>query len=181
MKNVIQYVLYGISLFTLSSCATLFSGTSQHISIDSEPQGAEVSIDGQIIGTTPTTLRINRRPQDLGGYGRRVNLEKLGYRKQIYYIKTKVNPVAYFNLFSLLFWGIDYATGAIVRYNEYNYFELREDRESVSAKNLNKVPDNSQSKDKYQQLRELKKLLDEGILTEEEFQREKEEILNRNN
>ena len=179
MNEVIRYLLYGSCLLLFSSCASLFSGSTQHISIDSEPQGAEVRIGGQNIGTTPTTVRIKRRSRDMTSYGRSIILEKPGYKTHQHYIKSKVNFVSFLNLINLLFWGIDFATGALVSYDDYNYFNLSKE-DSAPPQNLNKTPDNTPSKDHYQQLRELKKLLDEEILTQEEFQREKEKILNRN-
>ncbi len=47
----------------LSGCATLFNPSSQHVPIDSAPPGAEVFVDGTLVGTTPITLELEKRSE----------------------------------------------------------------------------------------------------------------------
>lgn len=42
----------------LSSCATVFKGGEQNIAFNSNPQGAEILIDGEPFGTTPQIIRL---------------------------------------------------------------------------------------------------------------------------
>ena len=42
----------------LSSCATLFKGTKQEVSFRSDPQRAEVYVNGIRMGETPLTLKL---------------------------------------------------------------------------------------------------------------------------
>ncbi|UCH24561.1 MAG: PEGA domain-containing protein [Trueperaceae bacterium] len=47
-------------VLSLSSCATMFNGTQQLIPFNSQPQGAEVWIDGEFRGTTPVEVNLRR-------------------------------------------------------------------------------------------------------------------------
>ena len=67
MKNPILTTLTFITLiFAFSSCATIFSGTTQAVSFDSNPPGAEVvtirknGIE-QKVGITPCTVPISKK------------------------------------------------------------------------------------------------------------------------
>lgn len=67
MKNPIVTTLTFITLiFAFSSCATIFSGTTQFVSFDSNPPGAEVvtirknGIE-QKVGITPCTVPISKK------------------------------------------------------------------------------------------------------------------------
>lgn len=42
----------------LTSCATLFKGTSEEVNFNSNPNGAEVWIDGKIMGHTPVNFKL---------------------------------------------------------------------------------------------------------------------------
>ena len=45
----------------LCGCATILNGTSQKISVSSEPEGARVTVDSKNVYTTPVRLRLERR------------------------------------------------------------------------------------------------------------------------
>ena len=50
-----------VSLITLSSCATMFSGSKQKVDITTNPAGAEVFINGQDQNAvTPVTLKVKK-------------------------------------------------------------------------------------------------------------------------
>lgn len=48
------------SIFLLSSCAVLYNGANQLIPVSSTPQGAEVYVDGELIGITPLDVELAR-------------------------------------------------------------------------------------------------------------------------
>ena len=170
MRIIICISILGFSLF-FTSCATLFTGTTQRISIDSNPQGAEIIIEGQKEGKTPTKVKVKRELNALFDGGKEIQLELDGYKKDGYLLNAELNPVSIINLFNVLFWGIDAATGAITRYENYYNFEMNPIEDNVA------IPIKKESGDKYEKLTKLKKLLDEGIITQEEYDKEKARIL----
>jgi len=58
MKNKISYFLVFFLCMYLSSCATLFKGTSEEVNFGSNPSGAEVWIDGKMMGSTPINFKL---------------------------------------------------------------------------------------------------------------------------
>lgn len=47
-----------------SGCATLQNGTAQRIRVNSTPPGAQVFLNGQPVGTTPTQIVVSRRNRE---------------------------------------------------------------------------------------------------------------------
>lgn len=45
-------------ILTFNSCATLFKGSTEAISYSSDPAGAKVYVNGQLMGTTPFQLQM---------------------------------------------------------------------------------------------------------------------------
>jgi uncharacterized protein YceK len=114
--------VFGLLLFSvlLAGCATIFSGTRDTITFESQPAGARVMIDGVDRGTTPLTTSVNRK---LGGANVTYRLD--GYETRTFPLSTGFNTVAIANI--LCFWGvvvcggIDLITGAMFRYDVTNY------------------------------------------------------------
>jgi hypothetical protein len=102
----------------VSSCATVFTGSRQTVTIDSNVEGASVQVGGMNYGTTPTSVRLKK-----GFTGETIVVKKEGYKTAIIQPPTTFNPVSIINLFNILFWAIDIATGAIMKY-ETNYLEV---------------------------------------------------------
>jgi len=104
------------SMAATTACATLFTGTSDTITFESNPAGAEVMIDGLAQGRTPLTLPVSR---DLNE--KRVTLRLDGYEDRTFALSRDFNKISILNLTNLLGWGIDALTGAIYRYDQLNY------------------------------------------------------------
>lgn len=102
---------------TLTGCATIVQGTDQRINVTSEPEGATVTVRGQEMGVTPTTLNLKRSRDyevliELDGYDAiTVNLDK----------EFDFAPAALGNLFS---WGI---LGLVVDISNGAAYELSPD------------------------------------------------------
>ena len=59
MKKAVLWLLIFSLVFSLSGCATLFKADSVgNVPVNSVPAGAEVFINGQSYGFTPTTIRL---------------------------------------------------------------------------------------------------------------------------
>lgn len=61
MKKAISIFVIISFLFLLSSCATLFKGTTQEVNFSSDPQRAEVWINGIKMGETPVALKLESK------------------------------------------------------------------------------------------------------------------------
>lgn len=62
--NMRRFLLFSICLlivFSLVSCATVFSGSTSDVSILSDPAGASVSVDGVEVAYTPITLPLSKK------------------------------------------------------------------------------------------------------------------------
>lgn len=80
------------------------------------------------------------------------------------------NFISILNHFNPLFWGIDIVSGAVTKYDNYYNFVLMPLEDNVSSSQNSKD-------DKYDRLIKLKKLLDDGVITQEEYEKEKAKIL----
>jgi hypothetical protein len=61
MKKLISCVVLFSLLFLLSSCATIFKGTNQEVAFRSDPQKAEVWVNGLKIGETPVSIKLESK------------------------------------------------------------------------------------------------------------------------
>jgi len=168
--------------FLFSSCATLFSGTHQRITVDSSPPGATVIMDGQDRGVTPVTFKAKRDATTATVGKKAIRLEKDGYQTEGYYLSTHMNGLILLNFVNLFFWAIDAASGAAVNYDRHSHFHLIPEQEQLIVPAVKPTPFPAREIDdpdtiKFNKLRELKKLLDEGVLTQEEYEAEKKKIL----
>ena len=103
--NIKYYLLL---LFFTTSCATIFTGTSDPVQINSNPQGAEVYSKGNIYhGKTPTTVNINRSLSESN-----ITLKKAGYSDTTVEVPHRFNKISILNLASPIGWAIDLITGA---------------------------------------------------------------------
>lgn len=144
----------------LTSCA---SSTM----ITSSPSGAKVYVDGNLKGTTPYKHK-DRKPSLSQT---QVGVEKLGYEGE-YASITKDDDVhlgaAVGGFFLILPWAW------ILEYDENYHFELSPHGPEHPEHELFHA---TRPKTKVEKLLELKALMDQGILTQEEFEREKKKVL----
>lgn len=93
----------------LSSCASVLNGSTQKIPVTSTPTGANVSVDGQLAGLTPTRVNVKRKRSHI------VTVSKVGYEPEHVYLSREISPAVAGNLFipgGLIGWGVDAASGA---------------------------------------------------------------------
>lgn len=113
MKKIILVML---SLASLAfGSATLFKGGTQAISIDSVPSGAKVYVDGQLRGTTPTSVMMDKTLS-----AHTIRVQKDGYAISNVVMEKSMDPVAILNIF----WDLsttDILTGNLMEYSPNNY------------------------------------------------------------
>lgn len=61
MKKFLTISILAVFVFMLSSCALLFKGTSEEVRFGSDPQRAEVWVNGAKMGETPISLRLESK------------------------------------------------------------------------------------------------------------------------
>ncbi len=168
-KNI-AFFLAALLFFT--SCASTTT-------IMSRPPGAKVFINGEYIGETP----VNYSDTKILGSANHVVLEKDGYENLV----TSFSRDEEFDIGALiggLFVWIPYLW--IMKYKAARTYELVPLGDIQQPPQIRMVPKSFENQKaptsslipKTDQLRELKKLLDEGIITKEEFESEKKKILN---
>lgn len=102
-----RWLVLSCALVIVSGCATLFAGGNETVRIESSPSGATVRAqNGQTLGTTPFTTTL--KPKDY-----LLTFSAPGYPEASYSLDKKVDGIAFLNLFCVLCWGVDFATGSV--------------------------------------------------------------------
>lgn len=114
----IKTTIIGASLLGLSACASVVSGTSRDITINTEPPAATCNLNrngSQIggAGPTPETVNVSRSKYDID-----VTCQKPGYRNGSATIQSEFEPWTIGNiaLGGLVGMIVDMSTGAIADY-----------------------------------------------------------------
>ncbi len=136
------FILAIASLFLMTSCATIFTGTKDSLRFDSNPKGAKVYVDGIEVGKTPCTTVVKRSLTD-----KFAEIRLDGYETRVITLDRTFNVVSIINLGSLLGWAIDAATGALMKYDRKGYFiELEKDNRTSLLDNSSKIEINTDTK-----------------------------------
>jgi hypothetical protein len=143
----------------------LFSGCVSSTLIQSNPSGAKIYMDEEPVGTTPYSHSDTR----ITGYTTEIKIVKEGYDTLITYMSRDEQFDAgaivggCFLIFPFLW---------TMKYKPVHSYELvpKKDIDMPSIQQTNPAS-------KANRLRELKSLLDDKIITEEEFEKEKKKIL----
>ena len=97
-------------------CATIFNDTSPPVSIGSQPSGADVFVDGNLVGRTPAVIELSTKSHHT------VVFRKEGYADRTYLLQTHTGAlwVVLDVLTGLIPIIIDIATGDWQELNEDN-------------------------------------------------------------
>lgn len=109
-------LLVATTCILLSGCATIFSGSSDNVTIKSVPDGAKVEINGNSVGRTPVTVPIKRSltpPQ--------VQLKLDGYDSKFVVLQNSFNALSILNVFFFPGFIVDAATGTLMKYDLTTY------------------------------------------------------------
>jgi hypothetical protein len=161
------------SSFTSRTAILLFavllilSGCASSTMIKSVPSEADVYINGELVGKTPylyTDTRVSFSPV-------MIDIVKEGYKPLYTSFRRdeEFNPgtfVGGFFIWPIWLWTLDYKPS-----RTYNLIPL------VNSTSGDTVTEIEYSGTKLEKLRELKKMLDEKLITEDEYQKQKAKIL----
>jgi PEGA domain len=105
-----------IGIVSLSSCATILSGTRDRIYFKTNVEGATVAKDGNDLCQTPCSVKIKRKLS-----GADVEIRKEGYESKVVSLETNFNALSVINLLSVVGWAVDLVSGAVVHYEHKTY------------------------------------------------------------
>lgn len=88
------FLLLGI--ITLSGCGTIFSGTQQNVTFNSNVPEAKVYVNGMPVCSTPCAVDLKRSQSNVI-----VMLKKDGYENATAVLTSQINPVSIINLSAL--------------------------------------------------------------------------------
>ena len=158
--STISLVLAGSILFTSCTSTTV---------IHSNPSGAKLYLNGEPVGTTPYTHQDTK----IVGSMTTVKLEKEGYEPLNTSFSRNEEADAGAIIGGLLVWVPFLWT---MKYKPSHTYELTPSAGNEQPKVKTDLQQN-QAESKAAKLRELKQLLDEKVLTQEEYEKEKKKIL----
>jgi hypothetical protein len=115
-QNLSFKVAIVIFTITITSCATLFSGTKDRIYFTTNMPGARVLIDGVEVCKTPCNENITRKVGES-----QIEFKLEGYETKVINLSKTFNVVSILNVGNLIGWGIDIATGAVFKYDKRAY------------------------------------------------------------
>ncbi len=122
--NFLKIAAVLILALLLNSCATMFSGTTQQVAVNSSPAGASVYVNGEDVNkTTPCQIEIKRKIEASNENGKNQYnfvIKKEGFSDYEHATKAKINGTTWLNLLIGGVYGlaIDYYTGSIWRYDK---------------------------------------------------------------
>lgn len=101
-----------IASASLGACSTIVKGDNQTVSILSNVKGADVYVNGEMIGQTPYTGPVERAADTT------VTLKKTGYETKTVTLNTTFEPVFWGNIIFGGFIGstTDMASGSMYKY-----------------------------------------------------------------
>ena len=108
MKNKWVVALIVPALFVSSGCATIVSGTTQKVSLSSQPSGADAKADGNITVKTPAIITLDRKLDHT------IEFSKEGYKTATVFVRRAFNEMATGNILlgGIIGAGIDAASGS---------------------------------------------------------------------
>ena len=84
MKKALIFISGIVMVFVLSGCATVFSGSQDKISVYSEPEGAEVKVDGVAVANTPAVLSLSKKTSHM------ITISAESYRPEYFTVENSL-------------------------------------------------------------------------------------------
>ena len=145
-------------LFLITGCATIIHGTTQDISVVTDPSGADLLVDGRERYKSPAKIILSRKNDHF------IEITMDGYQKETVTIKSVLSGAVAGNIIAggLIGWGIDAASGG--------QYRLVPDHIDVRLRPLM----NLSIEEKLDQLQKLK---DKGKLSNDEYNKLRQDII----
>jgi hypothetical protein len=118
--NLLRALALAATPFLSAGCATLFTGTTDVVTFDSNVPGVRLTIDGQYRGELPITLTMSRN--FVGGRQFNAKFERTGWHTQEFQLNREFNPVAILDITCIpTSGGVDVLTGALMKFSPTDY------------------------------------------------------------
>ncbi|BBH53400.1 PEGA domain-containing protein [Fluviispira sanaruensis] len=117
MKNLFKKTatILAISAF-LTGCASMYGDNTRLVKVDSQPQGADIYIDGARVGKTPAVITLSTYIYG----GKTLVLRKENFSETSVMVNSKFQPVTIWNILNGFGFLIDAATGNILKIDPAN-------------------------------------------------------------
>jgi hypothetical protein len=111
------------------NCATIISGTEQVVSFSSDPDGAIVRVDNNVLGKTPVVAKVKRKSNQI------VTFSKESYKDASFPLNTSINPWVLINFFSCTSIGTstDGLSGSIIEFQPNSYYAMLNNGDNKNA------------------------------------------------
>jgi len=108
MKHISGFAMIVLTFF-MAGCATIVSGTTQKVSVTSQPSGADAKVDGNMSAKTPATFTLDRKNDHT------LEISKEGYKTATILFKKTFNGMTTGNILigGIIGTGIDAASGSM--------------------------------------------------------------------
>ena len=84
MKKAVSIFSIISIILLVSNCATIFKGTTEEVNFNTEPQKAEVIVNGLSMGVTPVALKLESKKTYM------IEFRKEGYKSRSYNLTNHV-------------------------------------------------------------------------------------------
>ena len=165
---MIRVLLALITLTIVSGCATVVKGTTQNIPVNSDPTGAEVVVNNNVLGTTPTEIKLKRKRDH------QVVIRKEGYTSVTMPILKSVGGAVWGNVLAggLIGWGVDATSGAQYNLSPETIFVTLRPTAGTAQR-----PRTDRTAEGIAELSALDDALEAGTLSEEEYGKARQRII----
>ena len=169
IRSLISVAMLLVLCVASIGCASIIHGSSQEITITSNPSDALVQVDGSGSYKTPVTVDLER------DMDHSITVSMDGYHQKQVTIMHVMSGAVAGNILAggLIGWGVDAMTGAQYKLvPETVHVELRElkqgEQAPISSANIS---------DPMVRLKRLKELQDEGLITDDEYEAMRKRIV----
>ena len=156
----------------IGGCATIVNGTTQKVSVSSDPPGAQLVVDGESTYTTPATVELSRKRDHL------LTISKEGYHTEQIAVQKVISGAVAGNIIAggLVGWGVDAISGA--QYKLVPKTVAVTLRPVIQGGINQSTPSSAESVlSPAARLRQLSELRDQDLITDEEYEATRKLIL----
>lgn len=169
MHRTITLAAIALALPLLGGCASIVNGTTQAVSVSSDPPGARVEVDGDPQGSTPLSMELKRKHNHL------ITISMDGYQTEQVAVNKVMSGAVAGNILAggFIGWGIDAANGS--------QYKLKPDTIAVVLRpgetDERSLVASVDEIDTPTRLRQLESMRNEGLITDDEYQATRRAII----